>query len=97
MNFHSWTFARNSRNDNWHTGIPQPGRLVNPVLASSEQETFFALQNGEHLLIGLPLAIRNDLYGVMVVEEAADARRFRLKRVEIVDQHCPTGGAQHSE
>jgi serine phosphatase RsbU (regulator of sigma subunit) len=57
---------------------------LDPVRASTEQETYSALQTGEHLLIGIPLAIRNDFYGVMVVEEGADARRFRSKRVEIV-------------
>jgi len=43
------------------------------------------LQTGEHLLIGFPLLIRNDFYGVMLVEEEGDARRFRSKRVEIVN------------
>lgn len=56
-----------------------------PALASTEQETSFALLNGDHLLIGFPLIIRSDFYGVMVVEEVADARRFRSKRVEIVN------------
>jgi sigma-B regulation protein RsbU (phosphoserine phosphatase) len=58
---------------------------LDPALASTEQETFYALQTGEHLLIGFPLVIRNDFYGVMLVEEGADARRFRSKRVEIVN------------
>ena len=58
---------------------------LDPALANNEQETMYALQTGEHLLIGFPLVIRNDFYGVMVVEEDADARRFRSKRVEIVN------------
>ncbi len=58
---------------------------LDPEQASSEQETYHVLQNGEHLLIGFPLIIRNDFYGVMLVEEGADARRFRSKRVEIVN------------
>jgi phosphoserine phosphatase RsbU/P len=62
-----------------------PAEWLNPVLAYTEQETFFALQTGEHLLIGFPLLIRNDFYGVMLVEEVADARRFRPKRVEIIN------------
>ena len=57
---------------------------LNPELARTEQETFYALQTGDHLLIGLPLMIKNDLFGVMLVEEVSDARRFRQKRVEIV-------------
>jgi serine phosphatase RsbU (regulator of sigma subunit)/putative methionine-R-sulfoxide reductase with GAF domain/anti-sigma regulatory factor (Ser/Thr protein kinase) len=58
---------------------------VEPALARTEQETMYALQTGEHLLIGFPLVIRNDLYGVMLVEEETGARRFRSKRVEIVN------------
>ena len=42
------------------------------------------MQTGEHLLIGFPLMIKSDLFGVMLVEEDFDARRFRQKRVEIV-------------
>jgi sigma-B regulation protein RsbU (phosphoserine phosphatase) len=36
------------------------------------------------LLIGFPLMVKNDKFGVMLVEEDAEARRFRQKRVEIV-------------
>ncbi|MGD0750190.1 MAG: GAF domain-containing protein [Anaerolineales bacterium] len=61
-----------------------PVDWLDPVLAKTEQETFYALQTGEHLLIGFPLIIRNDFYGVMLVEEDVDDRRFRSKRVEIV-------------
>jgi sigma-B regulation protein RsbU (phosphoserine phosphatase) len=53
-------------------------------LARTEQETYYALQSGDHLLIGFPLMVKNDKFGVMLVEEDADARRFRQKRVEIV-------------
>ncbi len=62
-----------------------PEDWLEPALARSEQETFYALQTGEHLLIGFPLSIRNDFYGVMLVEEGVEARRFRSKRVEIVN------------
>jgi sigma-B regulation protein RsbU (phosphoserine phosphatase) len=61
-----------------------PKDWLNPARASTEQETYYALQNGAHLLIGFPLVIRNDFYGVMLVEENDEARRFRSKRVEIV-------------
>jgi GAF domain-containing protein len=61
-----------------------PVNWLEPVLAKTEQETLDALQTSEHLLIGFPLIIRNDFYGVMVVEEDTDDRRFRSKRVEIV-------------
>jgi serine phosphatase RsbU (regulator of sigma subunit)/putative methionine-R-sulfoxide reductase with GAF domain/anti-sigma regulatory factor (Ser/Thr protein kinase) len=58
---------------------------LDPELARTEQETSYALQTGDHLLIGFPLMIRNDLFGVMLVEEDSEARRFRQKRVEIVN------------
>lgn len=58
---------------------------LDPELARTEQETLYALQAGDHLLIGFPLMIKNDLFGVMLVEEDSDARRFRQKRVEIVN------------
>jgi sigma-B regulation protein RsbU (phosphoserine phosphatase) len=57
---------------------------LDPEIARTEQETFYALQTGDHLLIGFPLIIKNDLFGVMLVEEDSDARRFRQKRVDIV-------------
>ena len=57
---------------------------LDPELAHTDPETFYALQTGDHLLIGFPLMIKNDLFGVMLVEEDSDARRFRQKRVDIV-------------
>ncbi len=62
-----------------------PEGCLDPELARTEQETIYALQTGDHLLIGFPLMIRNDLFGVMLVEEDAESRRFRQKRVEIVN------------
>jgi serine phosphatase RsbU (regulator of sigma subunit)/putative methionine-R-sulfoxide reductase with GAF domain len=58
---------------------------LDPELARTEEETFYALQTGDHLLIGFPLMIKNDLFGVMLVEEDSGTRRFRQKRVEIVN------------
>ena len=58
---------------------------LDPELAQTEQETYYALQTGDHLLIGFPLMIKSDLFGVMLVRENSDARRFRQKRVEIVN------------
>jgi serine phosphatase RsbU (regulator of sigma subunit)/putative methionine-R-sulfoxide reductase with GAF domain len=69
-------------------GLLAPASLedwLDPELAGTEQETFFALQSGEHLLIGFPLMIKSDFYGVLLVEETADAIRFRQKRVEILN------------
>ncbi|HVM70232.1 MAG TPA: GAF domain-containing protein [Anaerolineales bacterium] len=61
-----------------------PVAWLDPILANTETETEFIMQTGEHLLIGFPLIVRNDFYGVMLVEEDSEARRFRSKRVEIV-------------
>jgi sigma-B regulation protein RsbU (phosphoserine phosphatase) len=63
-------------------GLPED--WLDPALAQTEAESLYALQTGEHLLIGFPLMIKNDLYGVMLIEEASDLRRFRQKRIEIV-------------
>lgn len=62
-----------------------PEDWLDPVLARDEQEEYYALQTAEHLLIGFPLMIKNAFYGVMVVEESSVARRFRQKRIEIVN------------
>jgi phosphoserine phosphatase RsbU/P len=39
----------------------------------------------ERLLIAVPISIKNDLFGVMLIEEAEHARRFRSRRVEIIN------------
>lgn len=43
-----------------------------------------SLRDAGRLLVSVPLAIKNDHYGVMLVEEAAGGRRFRARRLEIV-------------
>jgi serine phosphatase RsbU (regulator of sigma subunit) len=37
------------------------------------------------LLIAVPLSIKNDFFGAMLVEEASDGRRFRARRMEIIN------------
>lgn len=37
------------------------------------------------LLIAVPLTIKNDIFGVMLIEEDEDARRFRTRRLEIIN------------
>jgi len=44
-----------------------------------------ALTVGERLLIAIPLLIKSDLFGVLLVEEAEGARRFRSRRLKIVN------------
>jgi serine phosphatase RsbU (regulator of sigma subunit) len=67
-------------------GLLPPGiseDWLDPELARSAEEMLYALQTGDHLLIGIPIMVRNDLFGVMLVEEDSDGRRFRSKRVDI--------------
>lgn len=64
-------------------GVPED--WLDPELARNEEESYYALQANESLLIGIPLMIRSDYYGVMLIQEEADARRFRQKRIEIVN------------
>lgn len=43
------------------------------------------LREDDRLIITVPLSIKNDLFGVLIVEEASDARRFRSRRLEIIN------------
>jgi sigma-B regulation protein RsbU (phosphoserine phosphatase) len=63
-------------------GLPED--WLDPELARDTEESYYALQTSEYLLIGIPLAIRNDFYGVMLIQEDAESRRFRQKRIEII-------------
>ena len=41
--------------------------------------------NAGRLLMAVPLSIKNDLFGVMLIEEAENGRRFRSRRIEIIN------------
>src|SRR5688572_20108822 len=41
--------------------------------------------SAERLLMAVPLCIKNDMFGVMLIEEAENARRFRTRRLEIIN------------
>jgi len=43
-----------------------------------------ALRDGERLLIAIPLAIKSEFYGALLLEETPDAKRFRARRLEII-------------
>ena len=70
--------------------------LVQSLLPESMPETWFhipppsdeemasAYASADPLLMTVPLSIKNDLYGVLVVEEAPNGLRFRSRRVEII-------------
>ncbi|HLO32895.1 MAG TPA: GAF domain-containing protein, partial [Anaerolineales bacterium] len=49
------------------------------------------LGNPEAFLFAVPIAVKDDLYGVMLIEEAPDGLRFRARRLEII-----TGIAQQA-
>ncbi|MBI3161892.1 MAG: GAF domain-containing protein, partial [Chloroflexi bacterium] len=39
----------------------------------------------DRLLMAVPLSIKNDLFGVLLIEEAKNGRRFRARRFEIIN------------
>ena len=43
------------------------------------------VMNADRLLIAVPLAIKSDIFGVMLIEEDDNARRFRGRRIEIIN------------
>src|SRR5574339_1311710 len=49
------------------------------------------LGNPGALLYAIPIAVKNDLYGVILIEESAGGLRFRSRRLEII-----TGIAQQA-
>ncbi len=65
---------------------PKDWKQIQPS-AWNEADAF----NPERLLIAVPLSIKNDVFGVMLIEEAENARRFRARRLEII-----TGIAQQA-
>ncbi|HCR72648.1 MAG TPA: hypothetical protein DIW23_14485, partial [Anaerolineae bacterium] len=42
------------------------------------------MMNADRLLIAVPLSIKNDLFGVMLIEEKENGQRFRSRRIEII-------------
>lgn len=61
-----------------------PGGWLMPELALTKEESFYAMEMGEKLLIGFPLMIKTEFFGVMIIEETSEARRFRQKRIDII-------------
>jgi sigma-B regulation protein RsbU (phosphoserine phosphatase) len=56
-----------------------------------EQEGGSALQTNGQLLLAVPLSIKSDVFGVLLVQEGEGGRRFRERRLEII-----TGMAQQA-
>ncbi len=53
------------------------------ILPTVENEAY-QIETAERLLMAVPLAIKHDLFGVILIEEADHARRFRHRRLEII-------------
>ncbi|MCA2000746.1 MAG: GAF domain-containing protein [Chloroflexi bacterium] len=71
----------------------QQGRMLTVSLPrGAEPATWLTLdavdeeiEAAHRLLMAVPLSIKNDLFGVMLVEEAEKGRRFRARRIEIIN------------
>ena len=50
-----------------------------------EVESEADVLNASRLLMAVPLSIKNDMFGVMLIEEAENGRRFRARRIEIIN------------
>jgi phosphoserine phosphatase RsbU/P len=50
-----------------------------------EVENEAEMMNADHLLIAVPLSIKSDFFGVMLIEEMEDGHRFRSRRIEIIN------------
>ncbi len=57
---------------------------LQPILPRTPEEEQYWLMLDERLLMGFPLLIKGDFYGVLLVEETNKALRFRRKRIEIL-------------
>jgi phosphoserine phosphatase RsbU/P len=54
-------------------------------LTPSTNEIESHLDSVNRLLMAVPILIKQDIYGVMLVEEAMHGRRFRTRRIEIIN------------
>jgi serine phosphatase RsbU (regulator of sigma subunit) len=60
---------------------PKNWRKIKPDFEGPEAH----LGVNNRLLISVPLSIKSDLFGVLLVEEASEGRRFRARRIEIIN------------
>jgi serine phosphatase RsbU (regulator of sigma subunit) len=69
--------------------------LIHPLKPKAAPKSWLKIQpnagseadavNAARLLMAVPLSIKNDLFGVMLIEEAENGRRFRSRRIEIIN------------
>ncbi len=75
--------------------LEQNTLVTYPLKAEAQPKDWFEIQPGdwdeanasepERLLIAVPLSIKSDIFGVMLIEEDDNARRFRARRLEIIN------------
>jgi len=75
--------------------MEQNALVTYPLKAEAQPKDWLEIQpevwneaealNPDRLLIAVPLSIKNDIFGVMLVEEDENARRFRSRRLEIIN------------
>jgi phosphoserine phosphatase RsbU/P len=68
--------------------------VTHPVKAGAKPKAWLKIQpeagseahtmDADQLLIAVPLSIKSDLFGVMLIEETENGRRFRSRRIEII-------------
>jgi serine phosphatase RsbU (regulator of sigma subunit) len=81
--------------------LEQNALVTHPLKAGAEPKDWLEIQprawdeaeviNPDRLLIAVPLSIKSDIFGVLLIEEAENGRRFRARRLEII-----TGIAQQA-
>ncbi len=60
--------------------IPKTWLKLRPSTAENENH----LDSVNRLLMSIPISIKQDVYGVLLVQEAVNGRRFRTRRIEII-------------
>ncbi|MFN8381141.1 MAG: GAF domain-containing protein [Anaerolineales bacterium] len=60
--------------------LPHSWLGIRPQLTSEAE-----VMGAERLLMAVPLSIKNDLFGIMLIEETENGRRFRSRRIEIIN------------
>ncbi len=64
----------------------KPNALPNAWLGiRPEVKNEAEMMSADRLLMAVPLSIKNDLFGVMLIEETENGRRFRSRRIEIIN------------
>lgn len=60
--------------------LPKSWLGIRPQVQSEAE-----MMGADRLLMAVPLSIKHDLFGVMLIEETENGRRFRSRRIEIIN------------